>query len=419
MKDKTNFINEIPLSPDMDFLKTVLKKEEKKAPDVSPFLKKVAQEFKERGVKVDVLLGGSLAKNTFLFAHDIDVFVRFKEKPDSSLLEDVLQSITKNVTRIHGSRDYFHVRYNDIDYEVVPLLKISKPSQAENTPDVSPFHISWVNKHLKNPDEVRLAKLFCKGQSVYGAESYIQGFSGYALEILIVHYGSFLKFVHAVSTWQPKEVIDTEKHYKSTAEALRRMNDAKVEGPLIIVDPIDKKRNAAAALSTEKWAALIDGCRSFLQYPSKNFFKVTLFNRQIFLSTCRKHKTTPYILAFEALAHREDISFGKVKKVFTHLKTALTSADFDLYSYGIDWNKKVMWFEVAEPLHPVKKVMGPMLWAQEKHIVEFQVKYKYWDIQATKYVAFQKRVYTKAKSLLKKELQSAYVKEKVKKLRIL
>ncbi|MBD3252791.1 hypothetical protein GF386_03610, partial [Candidatus Pacearchaeota archaeon] len=52
--------------------------------------------------------------------------------------------------------------------------------------DLSYFHVNHILKKIKKnknlSDEIRLAKKFAYSQNCYGAESYIHGFSGYALE---------------------------------------------------------------------------------------------------------------------------------------------------------------------------------------------------------------------------------------------
>ena len=76
------------------------------------------------------------------------------------------------------------------------MLNIKKGSDALNVTDFSPLHVDWVNKNVKRlRDDIRLAKRFCKVNKLYGAESYIRGFSGYALELLISYYGGFLRFL--------------------------------------------------------------------------------------------------------------------------------------------------------------------------------------------------------------------------------
>ena len=56
-------------------------------------------------------------------------------------------------------------------------------------------------KKMKDKDVllgIRIAKAFCHANNSYGAESYINGFSGYALELLVYYYGSFLKFIKGI-----------------------------------------------------------------------------------------------------------------------------------------------------------------------------------------------------------------------------
>src|SRR3989344_1107382 len=136
------------------------------------------------------ILGGSGAKDTWLAGnHDVDIFVLFnyqKYSGQSSELANFLEPIFKKVfskekiSRVHGSRDYFQLYYQGFFFEVIPILQISSSLQAINITDISPLHSLWANKYTKGlKDEIRLIKQFCRAQKVYGAESYIGGFSGY------------------------------------------------------------------------------------------------------------------------------------------------------------------------------------------------------------------------------------------------
>ena len=78
----------------------------------------------------------------------------------------------------------------------------------------------YVVQGIKNKsilDEIKIAKAFCYANNCYGAESYVQGFSGYALELLVYYYGGFINFLRAVSKEKAnnkeKIVIDIEKNY--------------------------------------------------------------------------------------------------------------------------------------------------------------------------------------------------------------
>src|SRR3989338_2903555 len=67
--------------------------------------------LKQNNIDAEVVLGGSVAKGTFLKDYDLDVFVRFRNKVDVDALQKSLKSLFKVVSRIHGSRDYFHLIY--------------------------------------------------------------------------------------------------------------------------------------------------------------------------------------------------------------------------------------------------------------------------------------------------------------------
>ena len=169
---------------------------------VDEFISKVRQRKKKLGMKVEIMLGGSVAKGTFLKEKfDSDVFFRFsrsyQDEDLSDMLEMILQPFKKNeLVRIHGSRDYFQLVYKDVDFELVPVYKISDPKQAVNVTDASPLHVNWVKSQLVEKPELRddiiLAKMFCKAQGIYGAESYIKGFSGHVLDVLVIHFGVFV-----------------------------------------------------------------------------------------------------------------------------------------------------------------------------------------------------------------------------------
>ena len=153
---------------------------ERERKEVKKIIESVISNIKLNDAKLEI--GGSYAKNTFLSGnHDIDIFAKFpyskyKTKDISKELNRMLKMKNK---KVHGSRDYFQFEKKGYNFELIPVLDIKNSSQARNITDVSPLHKKWVNKHLKNPDEVRLIKKFCRAQNVYGAESYIKGFSCY------------------------------------------------------------------------------------------------------------------------------------------------------------------------------------------------------------------------------------------------
>ncbi|MBI4983169.1 nucleotidyltransferase domain-containing protein, partial [Candidatus Woesearchaeota archaeon] len=187
---------------------------------ITSFISKLNSKLKE----AKAILGGSGAKDTWLSgSHDVDIFVQFnyiKHASQSERLPNFLEKCLKRafpsqkIKKLHGSRDYFQLHFEGIDFEVIPILKVNRAESAKNITDLSPLHSKWVNKHTQPlKDEIRLTKQFCKANRLYGAESYLGGFSGYVLEILIAYYGSFKKLLQASQKWKEKEVIDPESYY--------------------------------------------------------------------------------------------------------------------------------------------------------------------------------------------------------------
>lgn len=374
---------------------------------VREFLKKLNSKLK--GAKA--IAGGSFAKNTFLRGNnDIDIFVQFnKDKDISDKLEKVIQKIFKDFSRVHGSRDYFHVYYKNILFEIVPVLKISRAGQAENVTDVSPLHIRYVKKYTnaKLQDEIRLLKQFFKANNLYGAESYIKGFSGYVTELLIIHYKSFNRLIKNVKTWKGKTIIDISKKYKDKKEVLKKLNISKTYSPLILVDPVRKDRNAAASLSKEKYDLFIK-----LAKRKKLNFKVKEF---------KPNKLKNYILLeILPLKGKKDIVGAKMLKAFQYIEMNLNENGFLVKDSGWHWNDKAyFFFKVKDNLSKKRKHYGPRM-DQEAHIKRFKTKYNKLRFlkQGNKIYVILPRRFTKAKDLIKSILKDKNVKLRVKKIKI-
>jgi len=248
------------------------------------FIKFLENNLKKKNIKADVFVGGSLAKGTLVKKniYDVDIFVRFDNKYGDDKISSLLSKVLSNkANKVHGSRDYYQLKDQGILIEVIPVLKIKKPEDAENVTDLSYFHVNYIVEKIKvNPglvDEIRLAKAFAHAQDCYGAESYIHGFSGYALELLICHYSSFLNFIKKIVkldlSVKGKLVIDDAKFYKDNEDIMFGLNQSKRVGPLILIDPTFKERNAGSSLNSETFFKFQNACRNFLKKPSVEFFK--------------------------------------------------------------------------------------------------------------------------------------------------
>ncbi len=247
------------------------------------FCKNLALKLKKEKIKANIFIGGSLAKGTLVKTdnslYDVDIFVRFDNKYKEDKISELLKkALMKEAKRVHGSRDYYQFKVNNIIIEIIPVLKIKSPKQAKNVTDLSYFHVNYILKKIKKnkklSDEIIIAKAFTHSQNCYGAESYIKGFSGYAIELLIIYYGSFLRFIREIAdSGDEKIIIDESKAYRKKQDVLMELNEAKILSPMILVDPTFKERNALSGLSLETFMKFKKACQDFLKNPSKEFFK--------------------------------------------------------------------------------------------------------------------------------------------------
>lgn len=285
-------VNEI-LNSELKEVKPSEKEIEKINKETNEIIEKLEKSIKKKRIIAQVFIGGSLAKNTIIKKdrYDIDIFVRFDKKYEDNKISDLLSELLKKsrlkAERIHGSRDYFRLKRKNL-FEIIPTCKIKKPEEAKNVTDLSYFHVSYVlnciKKNKKLADEIILSKAFCYCQKCYGAESYIKGFSGYALELLICYYKSFMNFIKAIAKFKQGEqiVIDAGKFYKNKQEILLNLNEAKISSPIVFVDPTFKERNALAALSKETFLRFQESCIKFLKKPGRKFFEIQKINEKKF-----------------------------------------------------------------------------------------------------------------------------------------
>jgi len=379
------------------------------------------------GIKgADAILGGSATKGTWLSGtFDIDIFVRFdyKKFADSN---DKLSGILKNflkkrfrISTIHGSRDYFQIKKGRFVFEIVPVLKIRSASQAKNIMDISPLHAVWVKKRMsrKMCDEVRLTKAFCRAQGVYGAESYVKGFSGYACEILTIHYGSFIKLARAASKWNVQHVIDPEGYFKRK-DVFMELNRSKLQSPLILVDPVQKERNITAALSKEKFDVFVNAAKQFIKRPSASFFRKEAFSVERLMKKAAGNRLV-VVEAFPKKA-KEDVMGASLLKAFEFISRALRKNDFDVKAAGWDWVKRkqaCFWFITEKVLPEKKLIAGPPLW-NERHVKRFRGKYKRIIKKKGRAYAEIKRRYREPEKLVKNLFKDSYIRERTRGIRI-
>lgn len=366
-------------------------------------------------------LGGSTAKGTFLAGdHDVDLFVRFPlEAQDiSNALEGALSKAFPSLRRVPGSRDYFQLDHEGYHFEFVPVLDISSAKQARNVTDVSPLHVEYVRRHGL-ADDIRLAKQFLKAAKAYGAESYLGGFSGHVVDLLVIHYGGFRELLLAAQEWREPVVIDLEGHHENP---LRALNASKLASPLVLVDPIQPERNAAAALTLEKFRGVRERAKEYLRAQERaqeGFFAFVPLTRQEF---ARGYPGARIIeVRLMPLESKRDVAGAKCQKVFQHLERMLREHEFALL--GSEWEftgeEAVLLFALRDEVLPQEReIPGPPL-SMKDAVAAFKKEHERVIERKGRAVGIEHREFRDSAMLVKDLLESAYVKGRVAQARLL
>lgn len=311
--------------------------------------------------RVNFFIGGSFAKGTMVKKdkQDIDVFVVFDGEDDTRKLGKLLKKFKPRVK--HGSRDYFQIKRNGVIFEIIPVVDFKKKVDVKNITDFSLSHVKYIKKKLRNKkisDGIKLAKVFCFANNFYGAESYINGFSGYALELLVIYFGGFEKFLKGI---QKKKYIDIEKGFKNEKEARREINTSKLQSPILLVDPTYKYRNAGAGLSEETFQNFLDVARGFLKSPLESFFEKKEFDESWFRLSCKKKKLKFIKLNLKTDRQEGDIAGTKMKKFFRFIIFQLERKEQKVlmseFIYSGSGQKAVGYFGVKEK--NIIEIKGP------------------------------------------------------------
>jgi tRNA nucleotidyltransferase (CCA-adding enzyme) len=294
---------------------------------------KVAQEAKTRVDSyvaqlddvVDVVFGGSFAKGTWLPGHaDIDIFVKIKPSVGIEKFEEMGREIGSEALKSYGPK----LRYSDHPYvevfvkkvrvNVVPCYDVEQ-GKWQSAADRSPFHTRYISSNFDDEKrrQARLLKKFLKSVGIYGAEISTEGFSGYVSEVLVLKYSSFENLLRAAADWQERQIIAVSDY---DSDFVRVSNS-----PVIIIDPVDSRRNLGTAISPESVAKFMLAARKFLEKPSLDFFKEGKYRRGTI-------KLLPNVLVVEFSHEKKspDIIWGQLKRSLSAIAKQLELAHFEV-----------------------------------------------------------------------------------------
>jgi tRNA nucleotidyltransferase (CCA-adding enzyme) len=274
---------------------------------------------------VDVVFGGSFAKGTWLPGHaDIDIFVKIKPSVGIEKFEEMGREIGSEALKSYGPK----LRYSDHPYvevfvkkvrvNVVPCYDVEQ-GKWQSAADRSPFHTRYISSNFDDEKrrQARLLKKFLKSVGIYGAEISTEGFSGYVSEVLVLKYSSFENLLRAAADWQEKQIIAVSDY---DSDFVRVSNS-----PVIIIDPVDSRRNLGTAISPESVAKFMLAARKFLEKPSLDFFKEGKYRRGTI-------KLLPNVLVVEFSHEKKspDIIWGQLKRSLSAIAKQLELAHFEV-----------------------------------------------------------------------------------------
>lgn len=337
--------------------------------------KKVAAAAKEAGVEAEVRVEGSVAKDTWLSEEpDIDIFMRvpttMPREAFGTVCLEIARKATEGLKQVErfAEHPYLEAVIDNVDkvrVNIVPCYRVKRGEWISAT-DRTPFHTDYVKPLLDERmcGEVRLLKKLMKSIGVYGAEIRVGGFSGYLCELLILDYGSFVEVLKSVADWKERWIIDYGGYYKGREKEAEKI----FEEPLVMVDPIDKGRNAAAAVRKEKLDKLIVAARAFLKTPHQEFFyprEIRALDAESLVQAVKIRGSTIVFVKFGKVNAVPDVLWGQLYKSQRSLRKMLQQHDFIVMRdcvWSDEENLNLFIFEVERRfLPPIKKHLGPPL----------------------------------------------------------
>ncbi len=325
---------------------------------------------RKEGVETTVRVEGSVAKDTWLREEpDIDIFMKLPTSIPRKDLGSTCLKIAKEATK--GSKQverfaehpYLEAFVDSTRVNIVPCYKV-KPGEWLSATDRTPYHTDFVKSKLNENlrDEIRLLKRFMKGLGVYGAEIKTGGFSGYLCELLILHYSTFVKVLEAAADWKNPWAIDYAGHYDGRENEIPKL----FEEPLVVIDPVDKGRNVAAAVRQERIIEFVAASRRFLQDPAEFFFypsPTKAFSERQLVNRMRSQGTSFVFVEFGPVKTVPDVLWGQLYRTQRSLYNVIEKSDFQVVNSAVwsdEENLNVLFFEIENRLLPQsKKHLGP------------------------------------------------------------
>ncbi|NYT02707.1 MAG: CCA tRNA nucleotidyltransferase [Methanosarcinales archaeon] len=334
-------------------------------------LARIGDLARSRGLDCQGMLVGSAARATWLAGdHDLDIFLSVPEDGDLGAALELARELAPQHEERYAEHAYVHATIEGFDVDLVPCYRVPDATHLRSAVDRTPFHTKYIAARIGGlEDQVLLLKQFMNGAGVYGSELRRGGFSGYLVEILVLRYRSFAGVLSAASSWRPGETIDLEGH--SAVEH---------QDPLVVVDPVDPRRNVAAALTLDRMAQFVTSSRCFLGCPDLSFFfpaETPPLQDQELRDVLARRGAVLILVEFDSPDVVEDVLYPQLRKAEAAVRALLERNGFsvlrsDVHSSGQTKPPKAwMLFEMEVAKLPlIQKRMGPPFWEKD-HLSRF------------------------------------------------
>jgi tRNA nucleotidyltransferase (CCA-adding enzyme) len=184
-----------------------------------------------------------------------------------------------------------------------------------------------------------------------------EGFAGYLCELLVIHYGGFSALIEAAGAWEPGLVIDIAGHQAK-----------EFDDPLVVIDPVDPKRNVAASLSMTRMFEFVELARGYAAEPAIDYFlprRETPLSLDEFRTIMATRATHLYAIVFSTPQILPDVLVPQLRKSLEAIGGMLDRYGFSVSRMEacMEQEHSMLLFELlVEELPPLKRHMGPNVW---------------------------------------------------------
>jgi tRNA nucleotidyltransferase (CCA-adding enzyme) len=389
-----------------DILARQLRPSDEEREFIAGIARRLVTAIKESG-KAEGMVVGSIARNTWVRGdRDLDVFLLFPpdisrealESEGLALARTIARKFTKTFCEKYAEHPYINATIDSIDVDLVPCYNVESAASIQSAVDRTPFHTRYITEKINGlTDDVLLLKQFAKAGGIYGSDQMTEGFSGYLCELLILYYGGFGLLLDAAADWRPSTLIDISQH-----------GSKEFYEPLIVIDPVDPRRNVAAAVSLDRMAEFVEIARGYREAPSEKYFmlpKEYPCSRDDLCEMLTQRGTALYAVTFTTPPFIEEIVVPQLKKSTQAICELLSRNGFVVHHahYRMGKERSLLLFELlTDELPPIRRHEGPPLW-NRANADKFREKYRNLSgpfIENGRYVTEVSREFIRAADLL-------------------